>query len=45
VLSRLDLSLAAAPTNHPLPAPKVLAGSTAITLLDELEPADLRKAV
>lgn len=39
VLSRLDLSLAAAPLTHPLTAPKVLAGSTAITLLDELEPA------
>ena len=38
VLSRLDLSLAAAPTVHPLPAPKVLAGSTAITLLDQMEP-------
>lgn len=39
VLSRLDLSLAAAPLTHPLPAPKVLAGSTAITLLDQMEPA------
>jgi len=37
VLSRLDLSLAAAPTTHPLTAPKVLAGRTAITLLDQLE--------
>ncbi|MGI3782811.1 MAG: MarR family winged helix-turn-helix transcriptional regulator [Janthinobacterium lividum] len=37
VLSRLDLSLAAAPTTHPLPGPKVLAGSTAITLLDQME--------
>ena len=37
VLSRLDLSLAAAPTTHPLPAPKVLAGDTAITLLDQME--------
>ncbi|HEY0238963.1 MAG TPA: MarR family winged helix-turn-helix transcriptional regulator [Friedmanniella sp.] len=37
VLSRLDLSLAAAPTTHPLLAPKVLAGSTAITLLDQME--------
>ena len=39
VLSRLDLSLAASPTAHPLPAPKVLAGDTAITLLDQMEPA------
>ena len=39
VLSRLDLSLAAAPLTHPLPAPKVLAGSTALTLLDQMEPA------
>ena len=39
VLSRLDLSLAASPTTHPLPAPKVLAGDTAITLLDQMEPA------
>ena len=41
VLSRLDLSLAAAPTTHPLLAPKVLAGSTAITLLDQMESATL----
>ena len=39
VLCRLDLSLAASPTTHPLPAPKVLAGGTAITLLDQMEPA------
>lgn len=39
VLSRLDLSLAASPTTHPLPVPKVLAGDTAITLLDQMEPA------
>ena len=39
VLRRLDLSLAASPTTHPLLAPKVLAGATAITLLDESEPA------
>ena len=44
VLSRLDLSLAAAPTAHPLPAPKVLAGSTAITLLDQME-SDARMSV
>jgi DNA-binding MarR family transcriptional regulator len=45
VLRRLDLSLAAAPTTHPLPAPKVLAGSTAITLLDQMEPTTLSTAV
>ena len=39
VLSRLDLSLASAPLAHPVPAPKVLAGTTAITLLDQTEPA------
>lgn len=39
VLSRLDLSLAASPTAHPLSAPKVLAGDTAITLLDQMETA------
>ena len=39
VLRRLDLSLAASPTTHPLPAPKVLAGTRAITLLDESEPS------
>jgi DNA-binding MarR family transcriptional regulator len=39
VLSRLDLSLASAPFTHPVPAPKVLAGTTAITLLDETEHA------
>ena len=39
VLSRLDLSLASAPTTHPVPAAKVLAGTTALTLLDQMEPA------
>ena len=37
VLSRLDLSLASAPLAHPVAAPKVLAGSTAITLIDQME--------
>lgn len=38
VLSRLELRLAHAPTLHPVPAPKVLADLTALTLLD-LEPS------
>ncbi len=38
VLSRLDLSLASAPFAHPVPAAKVLAGTTALTLLDQMEP-------
>lgn len=37
VLSRLDLSLASSPTAHPVAAPKVLAGTTALTLLDQME--------
>ncbi len=37
VLSRLDLSLAVSPSTHPVPAPKVLAGTTALTLLDQME--------
>lgn len=39
VLSRLELSLASAPLTHPVPAAKVLAGTTALTLLDQPEPA------
>ncbi len=39
VLSRLELSLASAPANHPVPTAKVLAGTTALTLLDQTEPA------
>ena len=39
MLSRLDLSLASAPVVHPVPAAKVLAGTTALTLLDQTEPA------
>ena len=38
VLSRLDLSLAGAPLAHPVPAAKVLAGTTALTLIDQMEP-------
>ena len=38
VLSRLDLSLASSPLAHPVPAPKVLAGSTALSLIDQMEP-------
>lgn len=38
VLSRLDLGLAASPTAHPVPASKVLDGTTALTLLDQMEP-------
>lgn len=39
VLSRLDLSLASAPLVHPVSPAKVLAGTTALTLLDQTEPA------
>lgn len=39
VLSRLELSLASSPLTHPVPTAKVLAGATALTLLDQTEPA------
>jgi DNA-binding MarR family transcriptional regulator len=38
VLSRLELSLASSPLAHPVAAPKVLAGTTAISLIDQMEP-------